>query len=183
MAGRAFWLIIAAVAAGAVFSGYAAGAFVINSFQSVPAQSAAWAAPPAPPGISYPFAKAELVNATTLPAAGGCTTTHFGNLSSPIPLTNGTVTPICLTTAATGYAMGDVMYVYEITWNHSALASTTFEVQVSVDVVPATNDVVANVYVATSATITVSESAIFSIDMIEAGDTSVVTVTPLITQL
>lgn len=182
-AGRAFWLLIAAAAAAAIFSGYAAGAFVINSFQSIPAQSSAWGAPQPPPGVTYPLAQAEIVNATTVPAAGACLTLHYGNLSSPIALTNGTVTPICLTSAATGFAMGDLMYTFEVSWSHSALVSTTFQIQVAVDVVPAANDITVTTYVATSATIVNSESAVYALDMTEAGDTSVVSMTVLVTQL
>jgi hypothetical protein len=183
VAGRAFWLIIAAAAAAAIFSGYAAGAFVISSFQSVPAQGSAWAAPQSPPGLTYPVSEAEIVSASTVPATGACTAINFGNLTNPIALTNGTVTPICTTSAVTGYGQGDTMYVYEITLSHAALVSTTFEIQLGVDVVPTANDIVATVYVATSAVITVSESAIFAIDMTQVGDTSLVSVNVLVTQL
>jgi hypothetical protein len=175
--------VIAAAAAGAIFSGYAAGAFVISSFQTVPAQSSAWGAPQTPPGVTYPLAQAELVNASTVPATGACTSLHFGNLSSPNALVNGTVTPICLTSALTGFAYADIMYVFEVTWSNAALTSTVFEVQLGVDVTPAANDIVANVYVATSPTIVASESAIFAVDLTQAGDTSLVTINVLVTQL
>jgi len=183
VAGRAFWVIIAAAAAGAIFSGYAAGAFVIGSFQSVPAQSSAWAAPQSPPGMSYPLAEAEIVSASTVPAGGACTATNLGTLASPIALTNGAATAICLTSAATGYNVGDEMYIFEVNWSSSALPSTPFEVQVGVDVVPATNDIVENVFVATSATITTYELAILAVDLTQAGDTSLVSINVLVTQL
>lgn len=159
------------------------GAFLLGSFSSVPAQSSASGTPSAPPGVSYTLAQAQIVSGTSVPATGACTTSNLGNLSSPTALTNGTSTGICLSTAVGGFAAGDVMYILQVSWNHSALNATVFEAQIAVDVTPTSHNIVATSYVKTSATIVSSESAVFAVDLIEAGDTSVTGFSVLITQL
>jgi hypothetical protein len=181
--GGSYWLIVAASAAVIITSGYALGAFIIGSFGSSPPQSSAQGTPTAPPGLTYVLAEAQVVNATNLPAQGSCTTSNLGSLATPTLLTNGAKTGICLNTAVAGFTSGDLMYVFSVSWGTSAAVSTIFEIQVGVDVTPSTNDVVATSYLETSATITVSEGAVFGLDLTAAGDTGVVSYSILVTQL
>ncbi|MGB6500234.1 MAG: hypothetical protein WBG19_02375 [Thermoplasmata archaeon] len=164
-------------------SGFATAAFVLGTFNSNPFQSSASGTPNAPPGVSYVLARAYEVNATGVPAAGACVTSNLGTLVAPTALVDGAATGICLNTPALGFGTGDIMYVFEVQWSNLAAVSTTFQVQIGVDVTPAANDVVVASYVQTSATITTSEQAIFALDMTAASDTSVVQFNILMTQL
>lgn len=181
--GRGFWAVIAAAAALIITSGFAVGAFVIGSFSSNPFQSSAVGTPNAPPGLSYVLAEAEIVNATNIPVAGSCVTSNLGHLATPTALTDGTATGICMNAPAAGFATGDTMYIFEVSWSNTAAVSTVFEVQLGVVVSPGANDVVETSYVETSATITVSEQAIFALDLTAAGDSQVVSFNVLTTQL
>jgi len=183
LGGRAFWAIVGVAAGLIVTSGFATAAFVLGTFSSNPFQSSASGTPSSPPGVTYPLAEAQLVNATTTPAAGGCVTPDLGTLAVPTALTSGAKTAICLNTPASGFGSGDIMYILEVQWSSLAATSTEFQVQIGVDVTPSTNDVVAVSYVETSATIAVSEEAIFALDLTAASDTSVVQFNVLITQL
>jgi hypothetical protein len=75
------------------------------------------------------------------------------------------------------------MYVLEVSWGTTAANATIFEAQIGVSVTPAANDIVAASYLKTSATITSAETAIFAIDLTQAGDTSLITFNVLITEL
>lgn len=164
-------------------AGYALGSFVLGGFSSSPPQSAASGIPNAPPGVSFVSAEAQFVNATSSPATGACTAANLGNLSSPTALVSAAATTICLSHSATGYAAGDIDYTLEVSWNNTAANATIFKVQVSIDVTPAANDVSVTTYVKTSATIASSEQAVYAIDMIQAGDTSVTGYAMLVTEL
>lgn len=164
-------------------AGFTVGSLVIGSFSSSPPQSAAYGLPEAPPGVSFVSAEAQMVNLTTSPAVGQCNASNLGNLTSPTPLVSGASTGLCLTHSATGYAAADFMYTLEIQWNGTAANSTIFKIQVSVDVTPAANDLFVTAYVKTSATIPSPESAILSLDMTQAGDTSVTAYAVLVTEL
>lgn len=164
-------------------AGFTIGSLVLGGFSSTPSQAGAYGIPNAPPGISFVEAEAQFVNATSVPAAGACIASNLGTLAAPTVLTSGASTALCLTTSATGYASGDTVYILEVSWNSSAAVSTTFKVQVSIDVLPATNDISVTSYVNTSATISPSEQAIYSVDMTQAGDTGVTQFAMLVTQL
>lgn len=183
LVGRGFWVVIAAGAALIITSGFAVAAFTIGTFSSNPLQSAATGTPNAPPGVTYPLAEAQLVNATTVPAAGACTTSNLGHLATPTALVSAVNTAICLNTPAAGFATSDYMYIFEISWSSTSAISTIFEVQIGVDVVPVTNDFVATSYVETSATISTTEEATYALDLTAASDTSVVQFNVLVTQL
>jgi hypothetical protein len=178
-----FWAIVGVAAGLIVFSGFATAAFVLGTFQSNPFQSSASGTPNAPPGVSYVLAEAQIVNATSIPATGACTTSNLGTVGTPTALTNGAKTGICLNAPVAGFGAGDTMYIFEVSWSNLAAVSTTFQVQIGVDVTPTSNDIVATSYVETSSTITTSEQAIFAIDMSAAGDTSLVQFNVLMTQL
>lgn len=167
----------------ALVGAYAVGSFILGSFASVPSQSSAVGIPNAPPGVSFVFAEAQLVNHSTAPAAGACTALNLGNASSPTALTNGTVTPICLSSSVGGFASADTMYTLEIGWNATALNSTVFKVQVTIDVTPSANDITVTSYVKTSAKIVSSDWAVYAVDLTQAGDTSVVQFGVLVTEL
>lgn len=183
LAGRAFWAVIAGAAALIITSGFAVGAFVIGSFTTNPLQTSATAAPGTPPGLTTPLAEAQIVNATSEPAAGACVTSNLGKLATPTALTDGTTTGICLNTPATGFATGDEMYILEVAWGTLAAPGTIFEIQIGMVVTPSTNNVAETSYVETSPTIATGEQAIFALDLTAASDTSVVQVNVLITQL
>jgi hypothetical protein len=176
-------LVATGVALLTMVGGYALGSFVLGGFGSAPAQSAASGAPSAPPGVTYVEVLAMPVNSSTTPATGGCNASNLGNATHPTNLTNGTSTAICLSHSATGFAAGDTMYVLEVSWNATALNSTVFKIQVSIDVSPSTNDISVTAYLRTSATISTSEQAVFALDMIQAGDTAVTGYSMLTTQL
>jgi hypothetical protein len=180
---RTYALIAVGAAALVAGAGLGLGAFVIGTFAASPPQSSAGGAPAAPPGVTYAYAGAEFVNATTVPAVGDCVNSNLGTHDDPTALTNGAETPICLSTNPDGYASGDTVYFLEIVWNTSAIVSTTYEVQISVSVTPSTNDVVVASYVETSATITVNETAVFAVDLTQSGDSSVTAYDALVTQL
>jgi len=183
VAGRGYWVFVAGAAALIISAGWAVGAFVIGTFASSPFQSSAMGTPSAPPGVSYVLTEAQIVNATSIPAAGSCLTLNLGTLAIPTALTSGAATGICLNAPVAGFGSSDVMYVFEVSWSSTAAVSTPFEIQVGVSVLPAANDVVVTAYVETSATIATSEQAIFALDMTAAGDTSIVQYSLLTTQL
>ena len=183
LAGRVFWLVPAVAAIGIVSSGFAAGAFLIGTFGSVPNQAAAQGAPQAPPGVTFVLAQAEVVGAGTTPATGACTASNLGTVATPTALTDGTNTGICLSTSATGFAGGDLMYVLELSFGPTAALSTQFQVQIGVGVTPSANSVTAVSVVETSATITNYENATYALDLAQKGDTSIVQFSLLVTQL
>lgn len=164
-------------------AGFALGSFVLGGFASAPPQSAAYGIPNAPPGVSFVQAIALFVNSTTTPATGACTASNVGNSTSPTALTNGAATAICLSHSATGYTAGDTIYTLEVQWNSTSANATVFKVQVAIDVTPTANDISATCYLKTSATITTSEQAVFSVDLIQQGDTSVTQFAVLVTEL
>jgi hypothetical protein len=166
-----------------VGAGYAIGAFVIGTFAYNPAQYAAEGAPIGPPGVTYSVAKAEIVAANTTPAGGACISSNLGTMATPTALTDGAQTGLCLSTNASGFVVGDIMYVFEVVWDHTALNATEFEVQIGVQVTPATHNIVATSFVKTSATITVNETAVFAVDLTQAKDTGVTGYQLLVTEL
>lgn len=180
---RASLALAVGIAAMVLGGGYAVGAFILGSFLSTPSQISAAGVPQAPPGVSAALAEAQIVNATTVPATGACTVSNVGTQAAPTALTNDSSTGICLSTNATGFGAGDLMYILELTFNHTAAVSTEFEAQIAIDMTPSSHDVFVSSFVKTSANITVSESAIFAVDMIESGDTGVVSFSVLITEL
>ncbi|HYA11072.1 MAG TPA: hypothetical protein VEH10_05330 [Thermoplasmata archaeon] len=117
-----------------------------------------------------------------MPAAGACSASNLGTLAVPTNLTNGGDTGICLTTATGGIATGDTMYVFEISFNQSALVSHVFQVEIRVSVTPAANGIAVTAYVRTSAAIAVAEYATFALDLTSAGDTAVLQYALLVTQ-
>jgi hypothetical protein len=159
------------------------GSFVFSTFASVPQQTGATGIPNAPPGVTFPLAEAQVVNATTVPAAGGCSAGNLGTLASPTLLTNGASTALCLNAPGGGFSAADQMFTLEIAWSHAAANATIFKLQVSVDVTPTAYDVSATSYVNTSAAITVSEQAVYALDVTQAGVTSVTGFSVLVTQL
>jgi hypothetical protein len=161
----------------------AMGSFIIGSFSSSPPQSSAGGIPNAPPGVSFVFAEAQIVNATTVPAAGACAASNLGTSASPTNLTSGTVTALCLSSAVGGFSAADLMYTLEIAWNTTAANATAFKVQVSLDVTPTAHDIAVTSYVKTSATITSAESAVYALDLTQSGDTGVTQFSVLVTQL
>ncbi len=164
-------------------AGYAIGAFVIGTFASTPAQSSAAGSPEGPPGVSYSVAEAEVVATNTTPAGGSCVATNLGTMASPTALSNGNATAICLTSNASGFATGTTMYVLGVVWNHTALNSTIFKVQIGLQVLPSTHNLAVTSYVKTSATITVNETAYFAVDLTEASDTGVTGYQVLVTEV
>lgn len=179
------WFVALGVG-GALLTGVLAltvGSFVFGSFSSVPLQSSAGGLPNAPPGVSFPLAEAQLVNGTTVPAVGACTTSNLGTLASPTRLTNGVATGLCLNTPAGGFASGDTMYILEISWSSAAANATIFRLQVSIAVTPAANDISVTSYINTSATISTSEQAIYALDLSQTSDTSITSFAVLVTQL
>ncbi len=180
------WIIVIGVGLGVLASvaALAVGTFVIGTFGSVPPQGSAGGMPNAPPGVSFPSAGATFVNATTTPAAGNCSVSNLGSLASPTALSNGNGTAICLSTNATGYATGDLVYTLVVSWNSTAANSTIFKVQVSLGVTPTGHDISdVTVYVKTSSRISTSEQAVLAVDLTQAGDTSVDWFDALVTQL
>jgi len=172
-------LIVAGSAVLIAVAGYSVSAFVISTF---PSQGSVSGGPSAPAGVSNVLAQAQLVGSTTVPATGACSVPNLGTQVSPTNLTNGSNTGICLNTATGGFATGDTMYVFEISFNHSALVSHVFQVGIRVSVTPAVNSVALTAYVRTSAAIAVVEYATFAVDLTSAGDTSVLQYTLLVTQ-
>jgi len=172
-------LIVGASAVVIAVAGYSVAAFVISTF---PSQGAGSGAPSAPAGVSDVLAQAEVVGPTSVPATGACAVSNLGTPASPTNLTNGTNTGLCLNAATGGFAAGDTMYVLEISFNHSALVSQVFQVEIHVSVTPAVNSIAVTAYVRTSAAIAVVEYASFAVDLTSAGDTSVLQYTLLVTQ-
>jgi len=181
--GHAFWLLLAGSASLVIASGFALGSFFLGGFSSVPAQSSAGGIPQAPPGVSYPRAGAEIVNTTNVPVAGSCTASNLGALNAPTVLTDASAIGVCMNTAAGGYTAGDTMYIMEVSWSTAAPVSTEYMVQVSYDVTPAGHNVSATSYVETSTAITGTESAVFALDLTQAGDTGVTQFSVLVTEL
>jgi hypothetical protein len=164
----------------------ALGSFVIGSFGSIPAQSSAGGIPNAPTGVSFPTATALLVNSTTVPATGNCTSSNLGSVGAPTLLSNGNSTPVCLSTNATGYAFGDTAYTLVIQWSSSAANATEFEVQVSISVTPSGHDITGangTAYVKTSTHISTSERAVFCLDLTQSSDGAVTSFGVLVTEL
>ena len=159
------------------------GSLVLSSFASTPRQAGASGLLNAPPGLSFPLAEAQPVNATTIPAAGACISSNLGTLAIPTLLSNGVAVGLCLNTPAGGFAPADMMFIMEISWSSAAANATVFKLQVSVDVTPSANNVNATSYVNTSRTISTSEQAIYALDMTQALDTSVTGFSVLVTQL
>jgi hypothetical protein len=182
---RGTFYLVLAVAVFALIGGFTLGSFTFGSFGYIPRQSSASGnAPGSPAGLSFPLAEAQLVSVSTAPAAGNCTATNLGTNASPIHLSNGNYTGICMTAVpAGGYAPGDTMWVLEVSWNASGTPLTSFQLRVTVDVTPATNDVAVVAYVETSATITTFETAVLAVDLTQAGDSSVGSFSILATQL
>ncbi len=164
-------------------AGFTLGSLTLGGFSNAPPQSTAYGVISSAPGVSFVEAELELVNATSIPSAGGCAAADLGTAASPTALVNDASTPICLSSAAGGYAQGDEMFVLEIDWNTSASSATTFRVQISVDVNPTVNDVVLTTYVQSTSVIAPSEQGVFCLDLAESGDTSVVQYAAVVTQL
>jgi hypothetical protein len=164
-------------------AGYTLGSLVLGGFGSSPPQSAAYGIPNAPTGVSFVQAELQFTNGTTSPATGSCTAANLGNLTAPTGLTSGVATPLCLSHSATGFAAGDAVYILQIQFNTTALNSTVFKVQVSIDVTPSANDISVTSYLKTSAAISSPEQATYGFDLIQSGDTAVNNFAVLVTQL
>lgn len=178
----AYWLF--AAAAITLVAGLTVGALTLGSFSFTPHQTGATGVPPSPPdGVSFPLAEAQLVTASTTPAAGACNKTNLGTEAKPTNLTNGANTTVCLSSSSNGFALGDAVYLIEVSWNASAPLSVEFEVQVYFGTTPAVNSVAVTSYVLTTATITSYEGAIFVFDLTQSGDSSVTGFSALVTQL
>jgi hypothetical protein len=179
------WVVVFGVGAGilASIAALSVGSFVIGSFATAPPQSAAGGIPNAPPGVSFVYAEVQLVNASTIPAAGSCNASNLGTSASPTALTNGTTTGLCMNTASGGFSTSDYMWSLELGWNSSAAASTVFRIQVVIAVTPAANDLSITSYVKTSASLTPPEFAVYGLDMTKAGDTSIQQYSVLVTEL
>jgi hypothetical protein len=179
-----YWIV--AAGAIALSSGFAFGALTFGPFAFSPQQTGASGAPPPPPvGISFPLAQLQLVSNNSSappPRAGACATSNLGTNGTPTALVNGTNTTICLSTHGGGYALGDLAYILDVSWNKSAALSTTFQVQVSLIVSPSANSFTATAYVKTSATITSHEGATFAIDLTQANDTAINHYSVLVTE-
>lgn len=165
-------LAFGAVCTVGILGGAALGAFTIGTFSRIPTQSSATGAPQPPPGVSYVLAEATVIGPSSTPPAGSCTTPNLGTSGSPILLSDGNSTLLCLSTSATGFQASDVVYLLEIAWNRSALTSAEYKVAVAVSVTPSTNDVLATSFVKSSPTITVNETAVYALDLTQAGDTA-----------
>jgi hypothetical protein len=178
------WLVVLGVGVGilASVSALTVGSFVIGSFGSIPNQASAGGIPNAPPGVTFVKAEAALVNATTTPAAGACTAANNGTYASPVTLANNTVSAICMNTAVGGFASADTMFVLIILWNGAANA-TKFQLQVSIDVTPASHDASLLSFVATPSGVIANEQVVYALDLTQAGDTSVTSFSALVTQL
>jgi len=175
---------VAGVAALALLGGFAFGAITVGGFGSVPRQATATSLAPIPPaGVGFPLAEAKLASATSSPPTGSCTTANLGTRSSPELLTSGTNLTLCLTTPAAGFAVGDLLYILDVSFNTSAPTSTVFEVQAFLSVAPTANDIVATGFIETSTTISATEVACLAADLTQAGDSSVVGFTVIVTQL
>jgi hypothetical protein len=164
-------------------AGFALGLLTIGQFSNSPPQSTAYGVITSAPGVSFVEAELELVNGTTVPATGGCLAPDLGTAAAPTPLVNAAASSLCLSSSAGGYAQGDEMFVLEIAWNATAANATLFKVQISVDVIPSVNDLVVTSYVKTTSAIAPSEQAVYSLDLGQAGDTSVVQYASVVTQL
>ncbi len=164
-------------------AGFSVGSLVLGTFSSSPPQAGAYGLAEGAPGVSFPIAELQMVNATTSPSAGQCNASNLGNLSDPTALTSGASTGVCLSHSADGFAAADFMFTMQVEWNASAANATVFKVQVSIDVTPSTNDLFVTAYVKTSATISSPESAILALDLTQSGDTSYTTYAVLVTQL
>jgi len=177
-----YWVIGAGAIA--LSAGFAVGSLTFGAFGFSPHQAGASGVPASPPsGISFPLAEGILVSATSVPAEGACATSNLGTNVTPTALTNGSNTTICLSTHAGGFALGDIVYILDVSWNSTAPLSTVFEVQVYMGVVPTTNSFTATAYVKTSASITAFEGATLALDMTQTGDTGPTGFSVLVTQL
>ncbi len=166
-----------------ILGGAALAAFTIGTFSRSPTQSSATGVPQSPPGVSYVLAEAVPIGPNTTPAAGSCKTPNLGTSVSPVLLTNGSSTVLCLSTSPSGFQSSDVVYVLEIAWNFTAMTSTEYRVDVAMGVTPASSDIIAESFVKTSATITVSETAIYAFDLSQAAITSLNQYTVIVTLL
>lgn len=178
----AYWLF--AAAAITLVAGLTVGALTLGSFSFTPHQAGAAGVPPSPPdGVSFPLAEASLVAASTNPAVGACNKTNLGTEAKPTNLTSGVNATLCLSSSTNGFALGDAVYLIEISWNASAPLSTEFEIQVYFGTTPTVNSVSVTSYILTTATITAYEGAVYVLDLTQAGDTSVTGFSVLVTQL
>lgn len=163
-------------------TGFTLGSLVIGTFSSTSQQTAAYGIPSAPPGVAWVSAEAQLVTPTSAPVTGSCTAPNLGTVAAPTALAQGTTTPICLSTSVDGFATSDLVFALNISWGPTAATSTTFQVQIAIDVT-GSSDVLATAYVQTSPTITTSEQAIFALDLSQSSVTSVTEFSALVTQL
>ncbi|HTT15874.1 MAG TPA: hypothetical protein VMH49_00735 [Thermoplasmata archaeon] len=168
----------------ALIAGFAVGALTFGTFGNSPRQTSATSVTPnAPTGVTFPLVEATMVTASSSPATGDCASSNLGTAGAPTALASGTNTTICLSTAAGGYALGDLTYILDVEWDTTADAATTFEVQVFFAVTPTANDVVQTAYVQTSGTITSPEVGVFALDLTQSGDNSVTGFTVIVTEL
>ncbi len=181
---RAFYLLVG-IAVLTLITGFTLGALTLGAFGSTPHQATVSSLTPgAPPGLTFPLAEATMVEPTGSPAVGDCVASNVGTEVSPTPLVNGQNTTICLTAVAGGFALGDLVYVFDVSWNGSAALSTTFEVQLFVSVAPSVHDVLETSYVNTTATVpSPDEIATFSLDLTAGGDSAVAGYNIIVTQL
>jgi len=181
---RGTFYLVLAVAVFALIGGFTLGSFTFGTFGYIPRQSSAsGTAPGSPAGLSFPLAEAQMVSPTTVPATGNCNATNLGNNSSPVRLSNGNLTGVCLNAAVGGFSTGDTMWIIEVSWNNTSTPSTLFQLKLFVGVTPSSNDVLAVAYVATSASITTFETVVLAVDLSKAGDSSIGSFNLLATEL
>ena len=151
--------------------------------QGSPSRSSPHGTPNAPAGVSLIFAGTETVGAAGEPGPGNCTESNIGSRASPTALENGTNIPVCLTTSSTGFSVGDILYAVELAFNRSANASTTYEVEIAIDVTPPVNNIAAVSYVRTSSSLRAAEDVTYVVDVTLTGDSQVTMFAVLATEL
>jgi hypothetical protein len=181
---RPVWLLplAGAVVVVTFVAAFAVGSLVIGSFGTTLPQTSAGGIPNAPPGVSFVSAEAQVVGNSSLPATGGCNASNLGTHGSPTTLPNGTPTALCLSSSVDGFAAADLMYAWVISWNASAVASTIFEVQISIAVSPSNHNLLATSYVETSAA-AVNGTAVYALDLTQSSDSAVQSYSFLVSQL
>ncbi len=184
---RAFYIILG-IAVLTLITGFTLGALTLGSFSSAPHQATVSSlAPSAPAGLTFPFVGAAMVEPTGSPSVGECTASNLGTELSPTALVDKTNSTVCLSAVAGGFSLGDLVYLFDISWNSSAATHTIFEIQLFVSVVPSTHDVLLTSYVNTTATIAASPSApeiaTFTLDLTAGGDSAVAGYNIIVSQL
>ena len=178
-----YW--VSGLAVISLLAGFTIGTLTVGTFGSTPRQtSATGIVPGGPSGVEFIEAEYVMIpsSGADTPVAGDCPSSNLGSALAPTPLANGVNTTLCLSTSVTGFALGDLAYVLQVGWNQTSSVSTTFEVQVYLTVTPATNDLVATSYVATSSAITANESAIYTVDLTQSSISSISGFSVLVTQ-